>query len=230
MEFTVAVIVALGVLLLQPTALEAFPRFKSIAGQFDHPRAQQIDHLSAQQIDHLRAQQIDRLCAQQFDHPRVQSNELATTQAVSIVNCGPDGDLVNSILQASLGVVFSFFPNSVQIDIDCGGSCTAVTVEAPVGTIQADVNVCVNPGNTSIFKFSSIFKSSYINPLFHPTDGSVCVTVFAAPQCTPSAGAIPIALTIPVGTAGTGVPVNLMIDIFGANSCVAVQFNAPRCS
>ena len=166
MEFTVAVIVALGVLLLQPTALEAFPRFKPIAGQFDHPRAQQIDHLRAQQFDHARAQQIDHLRAQQFDHPRVeqfdhphvQSTELATTQEISIVNCGPDGDLVNNILQASLGIVFFLFPDSVRINIDCDvrgdGSCTAVTVEAPVGTIQADVDVCVNSGNTSLFKFS----------------------------------------------------------------------------
>ena len=153
MEFTVAVIVALGVLLLQPTPLEAYPRFKPIAGQFDHPRAQQIDHLRAQQFNHPRVQQEE-----QFDHPRVQSTELATTQAISIVNCGPDGDLVNTILQASLGWLFAIYPNSVDIVINCDfygdGRCTAVTVQAPVGTIQADVDVCENPGNTSIFKFS----------------------------------------------------------------------------
>ena len=220
MEFTVAVIVALGVLLLQPTALEAFPRFKPIAGQFDHPRAQQINHLRAQQFDHprvqqeeqfdhphvqqfdhprvqqeeqfdhprvqqfdhLRAEQFDHLRAQQFDHPhvqqfdhprvqqeeqfdhprvqqveqfdhpRVQSNELATTQAISIVNCGTAGAIVDTILQATLGTLF---PNAdIDIAIDCGGTCTEVTVQAPVGTTQADVDVCVNPGNTSLFKFS----------------------------------------------------------------------------
>ena len=152
MEFTVAVIVALGVLLLQPTALEAFPRFKPIAGQFDHPRAQQIDHPHAQQFDHPRVQQFDHPRVQQFDHPRVQSNELATTQAISIVNCGTAGAIVDTILQATLGTLF---PNAdIDIAIDCGGTCTEVTVEAPVGTTQADVDVCVNPGNTSLFKFS----------------------------------------------------------------------------
>ena len=85
MEFTVAVIVALGVLLLQPTALEAFPRFKPIAGQFDHPRAQQFDHPRAQQFDHQQFNHPRVQQEQQFDYPHDQSTELATTQGTSIV-------------------------------------------------------------------------------------------------------------------------------------------------
>lgn len=217
MEFTVAVIVALGVLLLQPTALEAFPRFKPIAGQFDHPRAQQFNHPRVQQFDHPRVQEeeqfdhprVQQAPWEQFDHPRVQSTDLATTQDISIVNCGPDGDLVNTILQASLGWLFAIYPNAADIAINCDfygdGRCTAVTVQAPVGTTQADVDVCVNP------------------------DGSVCVTVFAAQPCTPSIFATSIPITIPVGTSSTGAPITLVIDIFGATSCVAVQLNAPGC-
>ena len=72
--------------------------------------------------------------------------------------------------------------------------------------------------------------SFYINPLFDPTDGSVCVRVFAAPPCTPSIfdNTTPIPFTIPVGNRN-GVPVTLMIEIFGATSCVAVQLNEPAC-
>ena len=160
------------------TTAEAFPRFNPIAGQFNHPRVEQFDHPHAQQFDHARVQQEEqfnhpRVQQEQFDHPRVQSNELATTQDISIERCGSEGELVNNILQASLGWLFAIFPNSANIAINCDyygdGRCTAVTVQAPVGTIQADVDVCVNPGNTSLLKFSSIFKSSYINSLFDPT-------------------------------------------------------------
>ena len=48
-----------------------------------------------------------------------------------------------------------------------------------------------------------------------------------APQCIPSFFATAIPITIPVGTSSTGVSINLVIDTFGATSCVAVQLNAP---
>ena len=51
--------------------------------------------------------------------------------------------------------------------------------------------------------------------------------MYVAPQCIPSIFATAIPITIPVGTSSTGVPINLVIDIFGATSCVAVQLIAP---
>ena len=110
-----------------------------------------------------------------------QSSELATTQGISIVNCGPEGDLLYTILQASLGWLFAIYPNSVEItiigDVYGDGRYTVVTVEALVGTTQADVDLCVTPGNTSLFKskISKYIPLTYINPFFDPTDGLVCV-------------------------------------------------------
>ena len=51
--------------------------------------------------------------------------------------------------------------------------------------------------------------------------------MYVAPQCIPSIFATAIPITIPVGTSSTGVPINLVIDIFGATSCVSVQLIAP---
>ena len=73
-----------------------------------------------------------------------------TTQGISIV----------------LKETFSSVEITIIGDVYGVGRYTAVTVEAPVGTTQADVDLCVTPGNTSYLnqKYLNIFllhKSSF---------------------------------------------------------------------
>ncbi len=62
---------------------------------------------------------------------------------VTIKDCGNPGQIVNSVLQASL---FWVPANTLKVTINCGISsgCTQVKVEVPTGTVQADIDVCVD--------------------------------------------------------------------------------------
>ena len=62
---------------------------------------------------------------------------------VTIEDCGNPGQIVNSVLQASL---FWVPANTLKVTINCGISsgCTQVKVEVPTGTVQADIDVCVD--------------------------------------------------------------------------------------
>ena len=62
--------------------------------------------------------------------------------SISVTGCGVPGNIVNTVLQASLGWLLAIYPRAVNVLVQCG-TCTHVRVEAPVGTVQADVNVCI---------------------------------------------------------------------------------------
>ena len=69
---------------------------------------------------------------------------------IRILNCGQPGDIVNLVLNAALGWFFVLNPSVVDVEVNCDvygdGRCVGVTVQVPVGTTRADVDVCVNPG------------------------------------------------------------------------------------
>ncbi len=63
---------------------------------------------------------------------------------VDIEDCGPVGDLIEGILQATLNPWFTQGTASILVDCGLTKDCTKVRVDVPVGTTQADVDVCYN--------------------------------------------------------------------------------------
>lgn len=61
--------------------------------------------------------------------------------------------------------------------------------------------------------------------------GDFCLEVVAASPCQPFFFAPSIPISIPIGATGTmgGVPGILKIDIFGANRCVSIKLDLPKC-
>ena len=129
--------------------------------QFNRPRSEFME-LREQLESQSHEDEFPKRRLQQFNsesrlHPQNQAllqqmqslvnDSMVVTQDLSIQNCGPVGNLVQSVINSALGFVFLIWPSAVQIDIDCDvyntGECVAVTVQAPVGTVQADVDVCV---------------------------------------------------------------------------------------
>ncbi len=166
---------------------------------------------------------MSRYTAQlQQQQPGEKMEGIAKSEGIEIEGCGVAGDIV----QAAVGWLGIFYPSAFDLYLQCGSPCTIVTVQAPAGTTQADIDVCVDPGKHTIFFYyceGALVHDIYISA----GSGNTCVTVYAAPPCQPSIFALPISLQIPVGS--SQVPVTLKLDIFGSQSCVAVEYNAPLC-
>ena len=160
------------------------------------------------------------------DIQRQITSSMVSTQDISIQRCGQVGTDIQNILNTALGFVFLFFPNAVQVDIDCNvnnqGRCVSVRVEVPVGTLRADVNVCTEPGKCIVvyeYNANSLYNTMII-------DGSVCTSAStpSAPSCL---GITP--LNIPI-LLPTGRTFTIGVAIDAISGCVAVNVNAPRCS
>ncbi len=80
--------------------------------------------------------------------PRGRARIAQNSGPVIIEDCGTPGQIVNTVLQASLGWIPGI-ANTLKVTINCGISegCTQVKVEVPTGTVQADIDVCVDKGN-----------------------------------------------------------------------------------
>ena len=67
-----------------------------------------------------------------------------------VINCGQPGDIVDLVLHSALGWLFVLHPTVLDVEVNCDvygdGRCIGVTVQVPVGTSRADVDVCINPG------------------------------------------------------------------------------------
>ncbi len=66
---------------------------------------------------------------------------------LTIQDCGTAGNIVNTVLQASLGWIPNI-ANAVNVLVNCGISsgCTQVRVDVPAGNTVADIDVCTVSG------------------------------------------------------------------------------------
>ncbi len=80
---------------------------------------------------------------------RDRANIAQNSGPVTIKDCGTPGQIVNSVLQASL---FWVPASALKVTVNCGISsgCTQVKVEVPTGTVQADIAVCIDEGKVYI--------------------------------------------------------------------------------
>ena len=79
------------------------------------------------------------------DRGRARISQVASF--LTIQDCGTAGNIVNTVLQASLGWIPNI-ANAVNVLVNCGISsgCTQVRVDVPAGNTVADIDVCTVSG------------------------------------------------------------------------------------